>query len=107
MQFLVNKQWIPVCPEQLGGLATPRLPAELRGGNGEDVLQGIAQVINQDGQDVSAAFKHGAHQVLEILNSQQVIGMCVKARSPSCGLKEVLGVTCALLVQEGVLLKEF
>ncbi len=107
LQFLADKRWIPVCPEQLGGLATPRAPAVLKGGNGDDVLVGTAQVITREGVDVSAAFRYGAKQVLVILKSQDIAGMCVKAQSPSCGLTEVVGVTSALLLREGVQLREF
>jgi len=39
---------VPVCPEQLGGLSTPRLPAEIKGGDGADVLKGQARVIRVD-----------------------------------------------------------
>lgn len=105
--FLADKRWIPVCPEQLGGLATPRVPAVIKGGDGNAVLVGTAQVITAEGVDVSTAFIHGAKQVLEIIRSQDIAGMCVKARSPSCGLEEILGVTSALLLHEGVQLREF
>ena len=44
---------IPVCPEQLGGLPTPRVAADLTGGDGNDVLSGKAKVITRDGQDVT------------------------------------------------------
>jgi uncharacterized protein YbbK (DUF523 family) len=57
---------IPVCPEQLGGLPTPRVAADLVGGDGHDVLAGHARVITRDGLDVTGNFILGARQVLEI-----------------------------------------
>ena len=47
---------IPVCPEQLGGLPTPRAPQEIQGGTGGDVLNDKCRVINKDGQDVTREF---------------------------------------------------
>ena len=107
LQFLKDKYWIPVCPEQLGGLATPRDAAEIIGGNGHDVHRGKAIVRTEAGVDVSAEFIKGANQVLQMTRQQKITGMCVKARSPSCGLHELLGVTSSLLVSIGVELKEF
>ncbi len=105
--FLSDKHWIPVCPEQLGGLATPRNPATIIGGDGQGVLDGTAFLQTGDGEDVSAAFIEGAKQVYKICELQEVAGMCVKARSPSCGLIEILGVTSAYLLSKGMILKEF
>lgn len=42
-----------MCPEILGGFSTPREPAEIVGGNGEDVLDGKAKVIEKTGRDVA------------------------------------------------------
>ena len=92
---------IPVCPEQLGGLPTPRVAADLTGGNGHDVLAGRARVITRDGIDVTENFILGARQVLEIAKQQQITKVFLKARSPSCGLNPRIGVTAALLQAEG------
>ena len=50
---------IPVCPEEVGGLPTPRSPAEIVGGDGDDVLNGKAKVMTVDGTDVTAAYLKG------------------------------------------------
>ena len=92
---------IPVCPEQLGGLPTPRTAADLAGGDGHDVLAGRARVITRDGIDVTASFILGARQVLAIARQQPVDRVIVKARSPSCGLSPIRGVMAALLEEEG------
>ena len=51
---------IPFCPEQLGGLATPRAPSRILGGDGLDVLAGRARVVDSAGGDVTAQFIRGA-----------------------------------------------
>lgn len=105
---------IPVCPEQLGGLSTPRTPAEIYNGDGKDVLEGVASVITKDGKDVTEEFIKGARETLRIAQSQGVTNAILKARSPSCGkgkiydgafsgtLKQGDGVTTALLKIKGI-----
>lgn len=93
--------WLPVCPEQLGGLSTPRPAADLVDGDGRDVLAGRARVITRDGEDVTENFIEGARQVLEIARRHAIAGVFLKARSPSCGIKPKVGVTAALLQAEG------
>lgn len=104
---LAGAVWIPVCPEQLGGLPTPREPAELVGGQGEEVLAGQARVVTRKGEDVTAQFIGGARQVLRIAAAQGVAGAFLKKGSPSCGGGEVLGVTAALLRSKGIPVREF
>lgn len=106
-KFLQGKIWLPVCPEQLGGLATPRAAADIVGGNGEDVLDGTARVVTQGGIDVSAQFIAGAMQVLALARQHDVCGVCLKARSPSCAVHGKQGVTAALLLRHGFNIYEF
>ena len=106
LQYLNNFIYIPVCPEQLGGLPTPRPAAELSGGDGMDVLTGFASVITRDGKDVTSEFLAGAEAVLKIARDQDIRLALLKARSPSCGVKK-LGVTAALLETNGIKLVEF
>ncbi len=94
-------RFIPVCPEQLGGLPTPRAPAEILGGDGLAVLEGRARVVNQLGEDVTPAFIRGAEEVLRLAKLYQVQGVWLKARSPSCGVTPKLGVCAALLRLHG------
>lgn len=107
MTALGDAVWIPICPEQLGGLATPRPPALLTGGNGADVLLCRAKVVTSAGVDVSRQFIQGARQVLRIAQSQPLTGIFLKSKSPSCGVHAVLGVTAALLQQHGFAVREF
>ena len=76
---------VPLCPEVAGGLPTPRPAAEIVGGQGAQVLDGLVQVRSIEGADVSAAFVAGA-LIAERLVPQHGIRIAVlKARSPSCG----------------------
>ena len=51
IKLLKNEVLIPICPEQLGGLKTPRIPQEIQSGTGEDVLNGKSRVKNKAGED--------------------------------------------------------
>ncbi len=106
MQEIKDNLWIPVCPEQLGGLQTPREPADILGGDGYDVLDGKAQVITRSGQDVTEQFIRGAKLVLDIASQQNITSVILKARSPSCALHGKIGVTAALLQRQGLTLIE-
>lgn len=66
---------VPVCPEQLGGLSTPRPPAERKG----------ERVVSSDGTDVTEAFQKGAQETLLLARALGCKTAILKARSPSCG----------------------
>lgn len=95
---------IPVCPEQLGGLPTPRNPAEQQG----------ARVVTQNGQDVTVQFTRGAEQALHLAQLLQCDCALLKAKSPSCGAGQIYdstfsrtltagnGITTQLLAQQGL-----
>ena len=70
---------IPICPEQMGGLATPRTPSERCGG----------RIVARDGRDVSEAFLRGADQACHIARLFGARLALLKARSPSCGFGEI------------------
>ncbi len=70
---------IPVCPEVLGGLPTPRTPSERRG----------ACVVRKDGRDVTAEYRRGAECALETARREGVLAAVLKERSPSCGSGEI------------------
>ena len=102
---------VPVCPEVLGGLATPRPSQEMKGGDGFAVLDGKARVVNIEGVDTTDAFLRGANAVLEIARNTGAVAAILKARSPACGcfgvwingeLKRGVGVTAALLKRNGI-----
>jgi uncharacterized protein YbbK (DUF523 family) len=82
---------VPVCPEVLGGLSTPRAAAELTGGDGADVLAGVAgaRVVNIAGEDVTAAYRRGAEAAVAVALAVGAERAVLKARSPSCGSSAV------------------
>lgn len=85
LQWQAQGRVVPLCPEVAGGLPTPRPAAEIIGGQGTQVLDGLVKVRSIEGADVSAAFVAGA-QIAERLVRQHGIRIAVlKARSPSCG----------------------
>ena len=103
-QLQMCYELIPVCPEQLGGLPTPRTPAERRGD----------RVITRDGRDVTAEFYAGAGKVLGIARDQKIGKALLKSRSPSCGRDRIYdgtftgtlirgnGVTAQTLIERGI-----
>ncbi len=105
---------IPVCPEESGGLPTPRPAVEIVGGDGNDVLDGKAKVMTADGQDKTKEILKGAQHALELAQSKGATSVIFKARSPSCGCGEIYdgsfsgtltsgdGVTTALLKRHGI-----
>lgn len=113
IQFLRDKGEcaIPVCPEQLGGLSTPRNPTTLRGG-GEAVLDGSGKAIMEEVGDVTENFIRGAEEVLKLAKLFNVDQAILKSGSPSCGTGKALdsstgrkdskGVTAALLERNGI-----
>ena len=101
----------PVCPEQLGGMSTPRPKSHLVGGDGRDVLAGRASVKDDGGRDVTSAFIAGADQCLALAKLFGVKKAVLKQRSPSCGYGVVtvdgrrvegVGVTAAALESAGI-----
>jgi uncharacterized protein YbbK (DUF523 family) len=79
-------QAVFLCPEQLGGLTTPRVPAEIeRGKTAKDVLNGDAKVLAKTGNDVTDQFVVGAQRILEFCQRFGVETAVLKSGSPSCG----------------------
>ncbi len=103
-----------VCPEVLAGLAAPRCPSEIFGGDGEDVLVGLAKVRAKDGVDRTAEFIEGAWQTLKLARDCGARCAYLKSKSPSCGCGRIYdgsfsgklrsgdGVTAALLKKHGI-----
>ena len=105
---------ILVCPEDEGGLGTPRPPAEIVGGDGHDVIAGRARVVTSGGSDVTEQYLRGARLALERARTIGAKTAVLKARSPSCGKGCIYdgtfsrtttagdGVTTALLEANGI-----
>jgi uncharacterized protein YbbK (DUF523 family) len=113
IMHLPNITPIPVCPEQIGGLPTPRPAAYLLGGDGRAVIQGKATVVTVEGEDVTRSFLSGARAVCKIARILGARHAILKERSPSCGTHRVwvedelqagCGITAAMLMRLGICL---
>lgn len=105
---------IPVCPEQLGGLPTPRIPSEIQGCSGEKVLDGKCKVKNKSGEDVTEQFIKETKETLKIAKLLGIEEFIAKSKSPSCGCGKTYdgtfsgklidgdGVATALLKRNGI-----
>lgn len=114
LELLRQGRAVLVCPEQLGGLPTPRPEAEIAGGGGEDVLAGRARVLDLSGADVTENYLRGAGEALKAARLSGAKKAILKAKSPSCGIDRIYdgtfsgrlrpeaGVTAALLRREGI-----
>lgn len=114
MRLIAAGLAIPICPEQLGGLPTPRSAAEIIGGDGHDVLAGKARVMNVADEDVTEQFVRGAEIVADLAQLCGATVAILQERSPSCGTSKVYdgsfsrqlrpgqGVTAAKLAQLGL-----
>lgn len=79
LEFIEGHEVIGVCPEQLGGLSTPRLPAE--------IVDGV--VTNKEGVSVDNEFRKGAQEALAVALENKVDLAILQSRSPSCGVKKI------------------
>ena len=79
LRMLSGHTVIPVCPEVLGGLPVPRVPAEIVNGT----------VINREGANVDEAFRKGAEKAVALIRKEQPDLVILQSRSPSCGVKQV------------------
>lgn len=103
LRFINGHEIIPICPEVMGGLPTPRPPAEIVRG----------EVINCNGVSVDQEYHLGAERALAIAQREKIDLAILQSRSPSCGVKEIYdgtfsgtkipgqGVTAALLAANG------
>lgn len=114
VKLVAEGRAVPVCPEVAGGLPIPRPAAEIQGGDGGDVVDGDARVVDEHGRDVTDAFVAGAQKARDAARSANAALAILKARSPSCGcgrtydgtfsgtLRDGDGVTAAMLKREGL-----
>ncbi len=104
---------IMVCPEQMGGLPTPRDSCEIVCGDGGDVLSGKSNIIDSKGQDQTEKFLKGAEETLKVGKLYNINKAILKSKSPSCGVDKIYdgtfsgkliegnGVTAELLKRNG------
>lgn len=114
LELLRKGEALLVCPEQLGGLNTPRIPSEILG-NAKDIIElNKGKVINKEGKDVTKEFLKGAKEALKIAKEANIKKAILKEGSPSCGSNFVYdgsftgnkikgkGITAYLLEKEGI-----
>ncbi len=104
IELIKTKDVILVCPEQLGGLKTPRTPAEIKEG----------KVITKDDIDVTKEYQKGAEEVLKLAKQFNIKKAILKSKSPSCGKNKIYdgtftdtlidgnGITTQLLKKHGI-----
>ncbi len=104
IEIFKQGELIPLCPEQLGGLATPREPSEIVGD----------RVLSKNGKDVTDEFYGGAKIILGIAKELNCTQAILKAKSPSCGCGKIYdgtfsgklingdGITAKLLKENGI-----
>lgn len=104
IKLLSKEVLIPICPEQLGGLSTPREASEQKG----------KKVITKSGKNMTDNFLKGAEQVLQIAKTYKIKEAILKQRSPSCGCGQIYngdfsgtiikgnGITTSLLKKHGI-----
>ena len=115
IELVKSGQAVFLCPEQLGGLTTPREPAEIeRGRTARDVLNGEAKVLTITGKDVTEQYVAGARGTLKFCQEMGVEIAILKSDSPSCGSQQTYdgsftdtiipgkGITGELLEQNGI-----
>ena len=114
LKLLKEGKALPVCPEQLGGLATPREPCEILNENGLDVIDGKITIVGLNNNDITSKFLKGAYETLKIAQNIGATCAILKARSPSCGVSKIYdgtfsstlrqgnGVTTQLLLSNGI-----
>lgn len=107
-EMVKNGDAIIVCPEQLGGLTTPRVPSEIK------IINGKRCVITKEGKDVTSEYERGAEEVLKLAKSLNIKRAVFKSKSPSCGCGLIYdgtftgtkingnGITTDLLIANGI-----
>jgi uncharacterized protein YbbK (DUF523 family) len=102
---------VPICPEQLAGMTTPRDKTFFKCGDGQEVLSGKGEVVSVDNQPMNEIFCRGAKLALQIAHLSGCQRALLKERSPSCGVHQIYrgdekvkgaGVTTALLMNIGI-----
>lgn len=95
VELLKKGDAILVCPEQLGGLPTPRVGAEIK------VIDGKRYVFTKDGRDVTEEYERGAKEVLDLAKRINATKAILKSRSPSCGVNIIYDGTFTKTIIEG------
>ena len=90
-EFLSDKEVVPVCPEVMGGLPTPRIPCEIKDG----------VVVNKAGDICDREFRRGAELALKTAREENIDIAILQSRSPSCGIGQIYDGTFSRTLKEG------
>lgn len=110
-EMVFSRKAFPVCPEQMGGLPTPRPAAEIKNGDGNDVINEKAKIITIYGDDITDRIIKGSEEVLKLAKMIGAKEAVLKEKSPSCGVTKIyingeivegMGVCAAMLKREGI-----
>lgn len=108
LELVKNGKAIPLCPEQLGGLTTPRIPTEIK------YINGKRYVYDKVGADVTKEFERGAEEVLNFVKKMNIKKAILQSRSPSCGVGKIYdgnfngnivkgnGILAQILIENGI-----
>lgn len=101
LNYLKDKEFLPVCPEQMGGLSTPRKPCEV---TSIDPIR----IQTEAHVDCTEAFLNGVNEVVKLITLKNISMALLKAKSPSCGSKTIYDGTFSgqLIPGQGVLAKQ-
>jgi len=114
VRLLLEGRAIPLCPEILAGFKTPRPAMEIINGDGKDVLESRANVMDKNGNDYTKKIIEGARKVLKVVKILNIRKAILKSKSPSCGKDLIFdgtfngnlikgdGVLTALLKKHGI-----
>ena len=92
IKFVEGKEVIAVCPEELAGLGTPRVPIEIVGD----------KIISRDGEDKTESLRLATQKILSDLKDEEIECAILKSRSPTCGVKEVYDGTFSGVLVSGM-----
>lgn len=108
LKLVKDGKAIFVCPEQLGGLPTPRTPSEIK------IINDEVHVVTKDGKDVTENYIRGAEEVLKLAQKLDIKKAILKSKSPSCGYGKIYdgtfsnnlidgnGITTNILLENGI-----
>ena len=114
LHIYLNGNTLILCPEIIAGLPTPRSACEIVNGDGDDVLERKAKVLDAEGNNYTDYFIKGAYKALEIIKNNDIQKVYLKSGSPSCGVNNIFdgefkgnkkkgdGVLTALLKRENI-----
>ena len=101
-QWLKDGRLVSFCPEVAGGMPVPRPPAEIQSGDGGDVLNGKAKIMNSERVDVTDHFLQGTRRVIQFLENNTIKMAVLKSLSPACSVHGIYDGSFSRKIRSGV-----